>query len=329
MINVALFGCGRIGKVHAVNIASHAETNLYSVIDPYVEGAMALAEQYGAKVQSVEEAMTDENVHAVLIGSATDTHADLTILAAQHKKAIFCEKPIDLSLERVRECLKVVDEHKVPMLVGFNRRFDPQFAKVKEQLGLGVIGKAESLLVTSRDPSPPPAEYSAVSGGMFRDMTVHDFDMVRFIMGRNPISVYAQGSSVVDPEIGKAGDIDTATVIFEFEDGATATVLNSRRSGYGYDQRIELHGESGLLKANNMLENLVEVWGENGLTSEKPHPFFLERYNEAYKAEWNHFVDVITGRAECSCTGADGEFALVIAEAALESMATGKKVKIA
>jgi len=328
MYNIALFGCGRIGKVHAVNIAAHPETSLYSVVDPYFEGAQSLAAQYGAKVQTVDEAMVDENVHAVLIGSATDTHAELTILAAQNGKAIFCEKPIDLSLARVRECLAVVDECKVPILVGFNRRFDPQFKRVKDQLNQGVVGKAESLLIVSRDPEPPHADYVGVSGGMFRDMTVHDLDMARFIMGKNPTTVYATGSNVVDPAIGEAGDIDTAVIVMEFEGGATATIMNSRRSGYGYDQRLELHGEKGMLKANNMLESLIEAWGENGLVAEKPHPFFLERYEAAYKAEWAHFVDVLAGRAECSCTGTDGEYALVLAEAALESLEKGQKVSI-
>ena len=328
MFNIALFGAGRIGKVHAVNINSHEETNLYSVIDPYLEGAKAISEAYDAKVQTIDEAMKDPNVHGVCIGSATDTHAELTILAAQNGKAIFCEKPIDLSLERVRECLAVVNECKVPMLVGFNRRFDPQFRKVRDQLNAGVIGKAESLLITSRDPSPPPAEYSEVSGGMFRDMTVHDLDMARFIIGEKPVSIYANGSCVVDPAIGEAGDIDTAVIIIEFESGATATIINSRRSGYGYDQRMELHGEKGLLKANNMLENLVENWGENGCTSEKPHPFFLERYEAAYVAEWSHFADVLAGRCEVSCGGYDGEYALVLAEAALKSLKTGTKIAL-
>ena len=328
MFNIALFGTGRIGKVHAVNINNHFETNLYSVIDPYLQGAQEIADKYNAKIQSIEEAMSDPNVHGVCISSTTDTHADLTILAAKSGKAIFCEKPIDLSLDRVRECLAVVNEYKAPMLVGFNRRFDPQFRKVKEQLGAGVIGKAESLLITSRDPSPPPAEYSKVSGGMFRDMTVHDLDMARFIMGENPISIYAFGSCVVDPEIGESGDIDTAVIVMGFASGANVTIINSRRSGYGYDQRMELHGEKGLLVVNNMLENLVAHWGETGCKSEKPHPFLLERYEAAYIAEWDHFADILAGRCKPSCSGIDGEYALVLAEAAMESMQSGKTIKL-
>lgn len=328
MFNIALFGAGRIGQVHAVNIAGHKETTLYSVIDPYQPNADALAEKYQAKIQSVEEAMQDPNVHGVLIASATDTHANLIELAAKNKKVIFCEKPVHLDLERVKQCLKSVKEHNVPLFIGFNRRYDPQFRHLKNLFEQGAIGKAESLIITSRDPSPPPAEYVKVSGGMFRDMTIHDFDMARFMIGEEPCSVFAQGSNVVDPAIGQAGDIDTAFIILKFPSGAMATISNSRRSGYGYDQRVELHGEKGLLTAGNIKENSVELLSEVGCLSAKPEFFFLQRYNEAYKAEWNHFVDILAGRAESETTGTDGELALYLADKALESLKTGKEVKL-
>ncbi|MEY1388613.1 inositol 2-dehydrogenase [Providencia stuartii] len=328
MFNIALFGAGRIGQVHAVNIAGHKETTLYSVIDPYQPNAQALAEKYQAKVQSTEEAMQNPNVHGVLIASATDTHADLIELAAKNKKVIFCEKPVHLDLERVKACLKSVKEHNVPLFIGFNRRYDPQFRHLKNLFEQGAIGKAESLIITSRDPSPPPAEYVKVSGGMFRDMTIHDFDMARFMIGENPCSVYAQGSNVVDPAIGQAGDIDTAFIILKFPSGAMATISNSRRSGYGYDQRIELHGEKGLLTAGNIKENSVEFLSDVGCLSAKPEFFFLQRYHEAYKAEWEHFVDILAGRAESETTGTDGELALYLADKALESLKTGKEIQL-
>ncbi|WP_272675486.1 inositol 2-dehydrogenase [Providencia sp. PROV092] len=328
MFNIALFGAGRIGQVHAVNIAGHKETKLYSVIDPYQPNAVALAEKYQAKVQITEEAMQDPNVQGVLIASATDTHADLIELAAKHKKVIFCEKPVHLDLERVKQCLKSVKEHNVPLFIGFNRRYDPQFRHLKNLFQQGAIGKAESLIITSRDPSPPPAEYVKVSGGMFRDMTIHDFDMARFMIGEEPCSVYAQGSNVVDPAIGQAGDIDTAFIILKFPSGAMATISNSRRSGYGYDQRIELHGEKGLLTAGNIKENSVALLSEVGCLSAKPEYFFLQRYHEAYQAEWQHFVDILAGRAESETTGTDGELALYLADKALESLKTGKEVKL-
>nr|WP_314263069.1 inositol 2-dehydrogenase [uncultured Moellerella sp.] len=328
MFNIALFGAGRIGQVHAVNIAGHKETSLYSVIDPYQPNALALAEKYQAKVQTTEEAMSDPNVHGVLIASATDTHADLIELAAKHKKTIFCEKPVHLDLEKVRHCLKSVKEHKVALFIGFNRRYDPQFRHLKNLFNQGAIGKAESLIITSRDPSPPPAEYVKVSGGMFRDMTIHDFDMARFMIGEEPCAIYAQGSNVVDPAIGAAGDIDTAFIVMKFPSGAMATISNSRRSGYGYDQRIELHGEKGLLTAGNIKENSIELLSETGCISAKPEYFFLQRYNEAYKAEWTHFVDILAGRAESETTGRDGELALYLADKALESLQTGKEIKL-
>ncbi|RQW64697.1 inositol 2-dehydrogenase [Vibrio viridaestus] len=328
MFNVALFGAGRIGQVHSANIANHPQTCLYSVVDPYGENAEKLCSKYGAKQQTTDEALKDPNVNAVLIASATDTHAELISLAAKAGKAIFCEKPIHLDMERVKECLEVVKQYNVPLFVGFNRRYDPQFKRVKELLGLGSIGKAESLIITSRDPSPPPAEYVKVSGGMFRDMTIHDFDMARFIMGEDPVSIYAQGSNLVDPAIGQAGDIDTAFIVMKFPSGAMATITNSRRSGYGYDQRIELHGEKGLLQAKNINENAVEQWTDDGCVSAKPEFFFLQRYASAYQAEWSHFVDVIAGEATPQCSGYDGQQALLLADKALESLKTGKEIKL-
>ncbi|MDR0219457.1 MAG: inositol 2-dehydrogenase [Enterobacteriaceae bacterium] len=328
MYNIALFGAGRIGQVHAVNIASHKETHLYSVVDPYQANAETLAQQYQAKIQTAEEAMADPNVQGVLIASATDTHADLIELAARHKKMIFCEKPVHLSLARVQQCLAIVKECQVPLFVGFNRRYDPQFRQLKNRFHAGAIGKAESLLITSRDPSPPPAEYVRVSGGMFRDMTIHDFDMARFIIGEEPCAIYAQGSNLVDPAIGLAGDIDTAFIVMKFPSGAMATITNSRRSGYGYDQRLELHGEKGLLTAGNIKENSVEFWGENGCLAAKPEHFFLQRYREAYIAEWSHFVDVMAGRATPETNGFDGEQALYLADKALESLRSGQEIKL-
>lgn len=325
MYNIALFGAGRIGQVHAVNIAGHPETTLYSVIDPYDVNANLLCEQYGAKRQSIEEAMADPQVHAICICSATDTHADLIELGAKAGKTIFCEKPIDLDSSRVHDCLDVVGQHNVPLLVGFNRRFDPHFANLKQRVVKGEIGKPATLTITSRDPEPSPAEYSKVSGGMFRDMTIHDLDMARFILGEDPIAVTAHGSCMIDEDIGKAGDIDTGVVVLTFASGATATIQNSRKSGYGYDQRIELHGQLGMLKVDNVRENLVSVTSSEGKQSAKPLHFFLERYKDAYIAEWQHFVDVLNG-SQPSCSGVDGAFALKLADTAIQSMKENKTI---
>jgi myo-inositol 2-dehydrogenase/D-chiro-inositol 1-dehydrogenase len=192
----------------------------------------------------------------------------------------------------------------------------------------GAIGKAETLVITSRDPSPPPASYVKVSGGMFRDMMIHDLDMARYIMGEDPISIYAQGSCLVDPEIGEAGDIDTGFVVMKFASGAMAAITNSRRSGYGYDQRLELHGEKGLLKADNILEDAVQQWSEPGCVAAKPEHFFLQRYAAAYKAEWDHFTQVMAGKVQAMSTGDDGLKALYLADKAGESLKLGKEVML-
>ncbi|AYA39386.1 inositol 2-dehydrogenase [Xenorhabdus nematophila] len=328
MFNIALFGAGRIGQVHAANIANHKETCFYSVVDPHPASAGTLAQKYQAKIQTTEEAMADPDIHGVLIASATDTHADLIELAARSNKMIFCEKPVHLDLERVRQCLATVKACQVPLLVGFNRRYDPQFRRLKNLFDAGTVGKAESLLITSRDPSPPSAEYVRVSGGMFRDMSIHDFDMARFIIGEEPCAIYAHGSNLVDPAIGLAGDIDTAFIVMKFPSGVMATISNSRRSGYGYDQRLELHGEKGVLTVGNLKENSVECWSGEGCIAAKPEQFFLQRYREAYIAEWGHFVDVMAGRATPETSGIDGEQALYLADKALESLQSGKEIKL-
>lgn len=328
MFNIALLGAGRIGQIHAANIAAHKETTLWSVVDPNEENATRIAKQYQTRLQSVNTAMADSNVHAMLIASATDTHAELIELAAKHGKAIFCEKPVHLDLARVRDCLKVVKEYNAPLFIGFNRRFDPQFRRVKTEAEQGRIGKLESLMIISRDPSPPPVEYVRVSGGMFRDMTIHDFDMARFIIGEEPVAIYAQGSNLVDPAIGAAGDIDTAFIVLKYASGALATIVNSRRSAYGYDQRLELHGANGLLCAGNILENQIQHLSANGCNSALPEHFFLQRYKDAYVAEWQHFVAVLRGEAKPECSGDDGERALYLADKALESLLSQHEIAL-
>ncbi|MBV7299449.1 inositol 2-dehydrogenase [Enterovibrio paralichthyis] len=328
MFNIALFGSGRIGKVHAANIEQNPETRIYSLIEPYDAYAEAFCAAYpGVKRQTVEEAMADDNVHAVCICSSTDTHADLIERAAKAGKAIFCEKPIDLDAARVRDCLAVVNQHQVPFLIGFNRRFDPHFSSLKSALERGDLGEIASVIITSRDPAPPPAQYSKSSGGMFRDMTIHDLDMARFLVGEEPIAVTAHGSCKVDPAIGEAGDIDTGVVVLTFASGAMATIHNSRRSGYGYDQRIEVHGEKGMLQVGNITENALVSSTQHGQQLATPKHFFLERYEQAFAAEWLHFVEVLKG-AKPSCSGDDGERALALADAAILSMQTGATIKL-
>ena len=281
------------------------------------------------QVRSSDEIIADDAINAVLIATSTDTHSDLIEAATQAGKAVMCEKPVDLSLERARACLKAVSATGRPVMIGFNRRFDPSFAAIRDSLAAGQIGKAELLSVTSFDPAPPPVEYIMVSGGMFRDMMIHDFDMTNFIMGETPVSISASGSCLVDPEIGRAGDIDTAVVTLSYADGKLAVIKNSRRAAYGYDQRLELLGADGLLQAQNMLENTVVKSTGQGVISAKPTYFFIERYMPAYKAEWAAFVAAVQEGNDMPVSLQDGVQALAMAEAAQRSFDSSRPVRLA
>ena len=328
MLKVGLLGAGRIGQVHAVNIAGHAESTLAAVSDVNAPAAEALAAKYGAEVRGSEEIIADGTIDAVLIATSTDTHSDLIEAATEAGKAVLCEKPVDLSLERARACLKAASATGRPVMIGFNRRFDPSFAALKAAFDAGEIGKAELLAVTSYDPAPPPVAYVKVSGGLFRDMTIHDFDICQWLMGGMPKTVTAKASSLVDPEIGAAGDVDTAVVTLTYADGRIATIRNSRRAVFGYDQRIELLGSEGMLQAENMPENLVVTSTASGVTRAKPMHFFLERYMPAYRAEWDAFVTAAADGAAMPVTLEEGVAALAVAEAATESARTGASVDL-
>ena len=329
MLKVGLLGAGRIGQVHASVIAAHECSTLAAISDVYAPAAEELAAKYHAQVRSSDEIIADDAIHAVLIATSTDTHSDLIEAATQAGKAVMCEKPVDLSLERARACLKAVSATGRPVMIGFNRRFDPSFAAIRDSLAAGQIGKAELLSVTSFDPAPPPVEYIKVSGGMFRDMMIHDFDMTNFIMGETPVSISASGACLVDPEIGRAGDIDTAVVTLSYADGKLAVIKNSRRAAYGYDQRLELLGADGLLQAQNMLENTVVKSTGQGVISAKPTYFFIERYMPAYKAEWAAFVAAVQEGDDMPVSLQDGVQALAMAEAAQRSFDSSKPVRLA
>ena len=329
MLKIGLLGAGRIGQVHAAAISAHPDSVLAAVSDVYVPAAEALATPYDAAVKSSDEIIADSAIDAVLVATSTDTHSDLIEAATRAGKAVLCEKPVDLSLARARVCLANAEQTGQPVMVGFNRRFDPNFALIKAGLAAGEIGKAELLSITSFDPTPPPVSYIKVSGGLFRDMMIHDFDMANFIMGEAPVSISATGSCVVDPEIGAAGDIDTAIVTLTYADGKLAVIKNSRRAGYGYDQRLEVLGADGLLQANNMLESSVVKSTIDGVVSAKPTYFFLERYMPAYRAEWAAFVEAMQANNPMPVTLEDGVQALAMAEAAKQSLDTGKPVALA
>src|SRR5687767_11568247 len=328
MLEIAQFGAGRIGQIHASNIAASKNARLRYVIDVNADAAKKLAARYGAKVATEAEAFADREVGAVLIASSTDTHARLAIAAARAGKAIFCEKPIDLSLAKVDSCIKEVEKAGVPMFVGFNRRFDPSFSALKRRLDAGEVGAVEQVVISSRDPNPPPPAYVKVSGGMFRDMTIHDFDMARWLLGEEPVEVFAMGECLVDKKIGAAGDIDSAMVLLRTASDRMCHINNSRRAAYGYDQRIEVAGAKGMLRAQNLGATTVEHFGAKGTVSDRPLDFFLERYADAYRAEMNAFVRSLKDGTPMPVGARDGRQALVLAEAALKSHKTGQPVKI-
>jgi len=326
-LDIGLLGAGRIGQVHAVNIAAHPGSTLAAVSDVHAPAAEALAASVGADVRSSDEIIADASIDAVLVATSTDTHSDLIEAATAAGKAVLCEKPVDLDLDRARECLTKANATGRPVMVGFNRRFDPNFVAMKAALDAGEIGKAELLSIASHDPAPPPASYIEVSGGLFRDMTIHDFDMARWLMGGPPETVTARGSSVVDTAIGRAGDIDTAVVTLTYADGRIAVIRNSRRAAYGYDQRVELLGSDGLLEVGNVLENTLRTSTAAGVVAARPMYFFLERYRPAFAAEWAAFVDAVARDVPPPVTLADGVAALAVAEAATESLRTGRTVE--
>ena len=329
MLNVALLGAGRIAGVHATAISTNPGSRLVAVSDINTEAAAKLAAAYGAEARATDAILADPSIDAVLIATSTDTHSDLIERATAAGKAVLCEKPVDLSLARAQACQQAVAKNGKPVMIGFNRRFDPNFSALKAALEQGEIGKPELLSITSFDPAPPPVAYIKVSGGLFRDMMIHDFDMANFIMGAAPVSVSAVGSSIVDPAIGAAGDVDTAVVTLTYADGRIAVIKNSRRAVYGYDQRVELLGSEGLLQAQNMLENTVVKSTTAGVTGAKPTYFFLERYMPAYAAEWAAFVTAVNTGSALPVTLADGVAALAMAEAATLSAKSGTPVSLA
>ncbi len=329
MLKVGLLGVGRIGGVHARTIAAHPGSALVAISDAIAENAETLAAQHGAAVRSSEDIIADSAIDAVLIATPTDTHSALIEAATAAGKAVLCEKPVDLSLPRARACQTAAAATGQPVMVGFNRRFDPNFGAMKAALDAGEIGKAELLSITSFDPAPPPVAYIEVSGGLFRDMMIHDFDMATFFMGAAPVAVSAFGSSLVDPAIGAAGDVDTAVATLTYADGRLAVIKNSRRAAFGYDQRVELLGSGGLLQAGNMLENSVVKSTAAGVTGAKPMHFFLERYMAAYEAEWAAFVEAVKGGTPVPITLDDGVLALAMADAATQSVQAGQPVLLA
>jgi myo-inositol 2-dehydrogenase/D-chiro-inositol 1-dehydrogenase len=329
MRRFALVGAGRIGQIHAANLVAMEDAELACVIDTNAEAASLLARRSGARVGSLDAAIGDAKIDALLIASSTDTHAGLIEAAARAGKAVFCEKPLDLDLARAARCLATAEHAGIVLHLGFNRRYDPSFARIKREIEAGAIGALATLAITSRDPAPPPLDYIRRSGGLFRDMMIHDFDMARWLLGDEPVQVYARGACFVDPSIAAAGDIDTAVAVLTTATGRMCQITNSRRCSFGHDQRIEAFGELGMLRVDNATATRVERAGTDGFTTEPALPFFLERYADAYRLELVDFLGALDGEAVQLATGRDGLRALALADAAQRSHETGEPVAVA
>ena len=328
MIEVALFGAGRIGKIHAANLAAQPGVRFKYVVDVNAAAAAELAALHGGSAASVDTALADPAVKAVIIASSSDTHADLILRSAAAGKAIFCEKPVDLAIERARACAAAVAEAGVLCMLGFQRRYDPTFVAVKERILAGEIGTPEMLIVTSRDPGAPPVSYIKVSGGIFKDMLIHDFDIFRWILDDEAVSVHATGSCLTDPAIGEAGDLDCTAVTIRTAKGRLCQINTTRRAAYGYDQRFEVLGSAGMLQAGNHKPTEVRSHTAQNVSQDKPENFFLERYRVAYANEMAHFFDALTHGTALRTTVEDGLKALELAEAATLSWREGRVVNL-
>ncbi|MGB0865656.1 MAG: inositol 2-dehydrogenase [Granulosicoccaceae bacterium] len=326
-LRIAVLGAGRIGQVHAKTVAASADAELVAVADAFAEAADKLAAQWDCAVGEVDVLINDAAIDAIIICTPTDTHADLIEQAARAGKAIFCEKPIDLNADRVRACLEVVEQSQAKLMVGFNRRFDPHFAALECAVRGGAVGEVEQVIITSRDPAPPPVEYIKRSGGLFRDMMIHDFDMARFLLGEEPVSVSAVGSALADPSLSGI-DVDTATAVLTTSSGKQAVITNSRRASYGYDQRAEVHGSAGMASMDNPRVTSLQTANAAGYTVEPLHDFFMTRYTEAYANELSSFVRWVgTGQGDVP-SGLDGLKALMLADAAEASLSSGKQERV-
>jgi myo-inositol 2-dehydrogenase/D-chiro-inositol 1-dehydrogenase len=331
-VNLGVIGAGRIGKVHAETIAFRIpEAALAAVADPNLDAARELAERCGVcrAVSDPGELFADPAVDGVLICSSTGTHADLIVKAARAGKHIFCEKPIDHSLAEIDRALAAVREAGVKLQIGFNRRFDPNFERVHRAIASGEIGAPHLLHIFSRDPGPPPIAYVKVSGGMFLDMTIHDFDMARFLIGSEVREVFTAAGVRVDPEIGVAGDVDTAVIVLKFENGAIGAIDNCRRAPYGYDQRVEVLGSKGSIATENCYPNTAVVSTAEAIRRDLPLNFFMDRYLESFARELRAFVQAVANDTEPPVTGADGRTPVVMALAARRSYDENRPVDLA
>lgn len=328
MIKFAQFGAGFIGKIHGANIAKHPKSELEYIYDVNRQAAEELAAKLGAKVASSPEEIWDSDVGAVLIASSTNTHAELLSSAIQARKPIYCEKPIDLDIDRVKAVVQQARQTNLPILVGFSRRFDTNHLGIRESLQKGELGKLEMMHITARDPKPPALSYIKVSGGQYRDQTIHFFDMLRWLSDEDPIEVYAAGASLVDPAIGEAGDVDTSMLILKFPSGALCHINCSRRADYGYDERVELFGSKGMALSRRKPRREVTLYKGNSIVSDGLHAGWFERMEPTFYQALDALIKTIEGEQVEYPTLTDGLKAQMIAEAAVESLRLNQPVKI-
>ncbi len=328
-LRIGIAGLGRIGRIHFANFQQHvAGATVVAAADPSPE-ARSFVPAHGVEAYATfEELLEHDAPDAVVIGTPTDFHADYVMVAAKRGLHVFCEKPLDLTVEKVRATLAVVEQAGVQLMLGFNRRFDPNFVKVKEIVASGQVGEPHLIRITSRDPAPPPLEYLRHSGGLFLDMTIHDFDMARFLGGEEIVEVYARGANLLDPAIGETGDIDTAVCLLSFASGATAIIDNSRQAVYGYDQRVEVFGSKGSVSVGNETPDRHCLATAKGVRGPLPEPFFLERYATAYRREAEAFVEAIREKRQVPVSGRDGLMALMLGLAANKSLETHRPIPL-
>jgi myo-inositol 2-dehydrogenase/D-chiro-inositol 1-dehydrogenase len=330
-MKIGLVGTGRIGRIHAEALAYFVtEAEVVAVTDINLDSARHCAEVYGIPTvaENYPQMLTDDSIDAVAICSSTDTHAEFIIQAAQAGKHIFCEKPIALNLASIDAALEAVAQYGVKLMVGFNRRFHPNFKRIREVVAEGGIGQPHLVRITSRDSAAPPVEYVKVSGGIFLDMTIHDFDMARYVLGAEVTEIYATGNVLVNPAIGEAGDVDTAVVVMRYDNGAICTIDNSREAVYGYDQRLEVFGAGGMVKCDNNFPHSAEISTRAGVSSAKPLFTFLEIYRQTYIDELKAFIHAIQSNTEPPITGWDGRVPLVMGLAATKSLREGRPVRL-
>ena len=327
MHRIAQIGAGRMGSVHLGNAARNPRLDLALLVDPRPD-AGEIAASVGAKLASLDQVLSDPGIVGVIIASSTDSHLELALAGLAAGKAVFCEKPLDLDLARLQAAENAFTSAKAPLFVAFNRHFDPHFRALAARLAAGEVGELETLQIVNHDPAAPPAHFIPTSGGLFKDFSIHDFDMACWLMPDPLVEVFAWASCLVDPAIAQAGDVDTARILLRDAKGRICVISNTRRSGCGYDQRVEAFGSAGRLSAGDLAQDSVQVWREDGAASGARHPGFMRRYAQAYAAEMDHFADILAGAVQPETGYAASVTSMALAEAAARSVATGAPVRL-